>query len=347
MLRLEFSESDQQALNYERYHHPHPRVQQRMEALWLKSQGIPHHQIARLCRLSGNTLRAYLKQYQAGGVDALKHLSFHRPQSALQAHRETLEAHLRDHPPQTINEAVAAIETLTGIRRSPTQVRLFLKPLGLKCLKVGLLPAKADPEEQEAYQKNKLEPRLAEAQAGERAVFFVDAAHFVFGAFLGYLWCFARCWIKAPSGRQRFNVLGALNAITHEVITVTNLTYINSESVCQLLYKLVDLGLQVPITLVLDNARYQRCALVQAVADTLGIELLYLPAYSPNLNLIERLWKFVKKQCLYSKYYTDFTAFTQAIEACLATTQTTHKQTLSSLLTFNFQSFKKVQSLAV
>ena len=98
-----------------------------------------------------------------------------------------------------------------------------------------MLPAKADPEEQEEYQEKKLEPRLAEAQAGERAVFFVDAAHFVFGAFLGYLWCFARCWIKAPSGRQRFNVLGALHAITHEVITVTNLTYINSESVCQLL----------------------------------------------------------------------------------------------------------------
>ena len=86
--------------------------------------------------------------------------------------------------------------------------------------------------------KKKLEPRLADAQAGKRAVFFVDAAHFVFGAFLGYLWCFARCWIKAPSGRQRFNVLGALHAITHEVITVTNFTYINAESVCQLLRKL-------------------------------------------------------------------------------------------------------------
>src|SRR5262247_2271964 len=79
---------------------------------------------------------------------------------------------------------------------------------------------------------------LAAAQAGKRAVFFVDAAHFVFGAFLGYLWCFARCWIKAPSGRQRCNVLGALNAITYEVITVTTLTYINAESVCQLLRKL-------------------------------------------------------------------------------------------------------------
>jgi len=175
----------------------------------------------------------------------------------------------------------------------------------------------------------------------------VDAAHFVFGAFLGYLWCFARCWIKAPSGRQRFNVLGALNAITYEVITVTNLTYINATSVCQLLGKLGALGLQVPITLVLDNARYQRCALVQSVADTLGIELLYLPAYSPNLNLIERLWKFVKKQCLYSKYYTDFSAFTFAIEDCLVHTQTTHKHALSSLLTLNFQSFKKAQSLTM
>jgi transposase len=153
MLRLEFSESDQQALNYERYHHPHPRVQQRMEALWLKSQGIPHHQIARLCGISGNTLRGYLRQYQAGGVDALKQVSFYRPQSALKVHRQTIEAHLREHPPQTIKGAVVVLETLTGIRRSPTQVRLFLKQLGLKCLKVGLLPAKADPEIQQDYQK--------------------------------------------------------------------------------------------------------------------------------------------------------------------------------------------------
>jgi hypothetical protein len=83
-----------------------------------------------------------------------------------------------------------------------------------------------------------LEPRLAEARAGTRAVFFVDAAHFVFGAFVGALWCFARIWIKAPSGRRRFNVLGALTALTQEVITVTNTTYINAESVCQLLHRL-------------------------------------------------------------------------------------------------------------
>jgi len=235
MLQLEFSEADKHALNHERYHHPHPRVQQRMEALWLKSQGLPHQRIATLCAISGNTLRAYLKLYQAGGMEALKQLNFYRPQSLLSEQRETIEAPLRAHPPHPINEAISVIEALTGIRRSPTQIRVFLKRLGLKCLKVGLLPAKGDPQEQEAYQEKKLEPHLAEARAGERAVFFVDAAHFVFGAFLGYLGCFARCWIKAPSGRQRFSVLGALNAVTHDVITVTTLTYINSQSVCQLL----------------------------------------------------------------------------------------------------------------
>ena len=153
MLQLEFSEADKHALNPERYHYPHPRVQQRMEALGLKSQGLPHQSIATLCAISGNTLRVYLKLYQAGGMEALKQLNFYRPQSRLSEQRETLEAHLRAHPPHPIKEALSVIEALTGIRRSPTQIRVFLKQLGLKCLKVGLLPAKGDPEEQEAYQK--------------------------------------------------------------------------------------------------------------------------------------------------------------------------------------------------
>lgn len=181
---------------------------------------------------------------------------------------------------------------------------------------------------------------MAEATAGRRAVFFVDAAHFVFGSFIGRLWCFTRRWIKSPSGRQRFNVLGAINAVSHQLVTVTNTAYINAASVCELLAKIADLKLAVPVTLVLDNARYQRCALVQDMADSLSIELLYLPSYSPNLNLIERLWKFVKKQCLYSKYYSDFEAFRNSISECLEQTQTTHKAALDSLLTLNFQSFE-------
>ena len=136
-----------------------------------------------------------------------------------------------------------------------------------------MIPAKADPDIQTAYLTETLEPRLAEARAGKRAVFFVDAAHFVLAPFLGFLWSLTRVFIKAPAGRQRFNVLGALNAISHELITVTNDTYITAESLCILLKKLVTLNLNVPITLFLDNARYQKCALVHAVAASFNIEL--------------------------------------------------------------------------
>lgn len=172
-------------------------------------------------------------------------------------------------------------------------------------------------------------------------MFFVDAAHFVLAPFLGYLWSLTRLFLKAPSGRQRFNVLGALNAVTHELITITNDAYINSQSVCDLLWKIARLNFKVPVTLVLDNARYQRCDLVKSFANRLNIELMFLPAYSPNLNLIERLWKFVKKQCLYSKYYSEFTSFKTAIMDCLQKTHSTYKQDLDSLLTLEFQTFKK------
>ncbi len=189
--------------------------------------------------------------------------------------------------------------------------------------------------------KKQLEPRLEEAKAGQRVVFFVDAAHFVLAPYLGMLWCFVRQFIRAPAGRQRFNVLGALNAVTHELILVTNDAYINADSVCDLLRRIAAQGLAIPITLILDNARYQKCHIVLELAKSLGIELLYLPTYSPNLNLIERLWKFVKKDCLYSTYYNDFTLFKQAISSCLAQTQTTHRAALDSLLSHRFQTFKK------
>jgi transposase len=177
-------------------------------------------------------------------------------------------------------------------------------------------------------------------------VFFVDAAHFVLAPYLGMLWCFVRQFIRAPAGRLRFNVLGALNAVTHELVLVTNDSYINANSVCQLLQRIAELNLSIPITLILDNARYQKCLLVTGLARTLNIELLYLPTYSPNLNLIERLWKFVKKECLYSKYYSDFTLFKAAISSCLAQTQTRHKADLKTLLVLKFQTFEKSQVVA-
>ena len=135
-------------------------------------------------------------------------------------------------------EAAAKIAELTGIVRKPTQVRQYLKTLGMKPMKVGMLPAKADVEVQEAFKK-KPGAKARRSRVWTRVVFFVDAAHVVFAPFLGVVWCFQRLFVKAPSGRQRLNVLAALNAMTHEVVTVRNLTYITAETVCELLHLLV------------------------------------------------------------------------------------------------------------
>jgi transposase len=347
MLKIEFSTAEIEALHYERFHHLHPRVQLKMEAVYLKSQQLPHQMICWLCGITGNTLRSYLREYQAGGIDQLKQLNFYCPSSPLMEHRQSLEESLKKNPPASIKQARRLIAAETTIERSPTQVRNFLLRLGLKCRRVGMVPAKADVEQQAAFLTQELEPRLAEATAGQRKVFFLDAAHFVLAPFLGFLWSVARIFIQAPSGRQRFNVLGAVDALTKEITCVTNQTYITSVQVCELLTRLAAAHVGLPITVVLDNARYQRCKAVMAHAASLGIELLFLPPYSPNLNLIERLWKFVKKQCLYSQYYDQFDKFKQAISDCLENASVKHKGELNSLLTLNFQTFEKAQSMPV
>jgi hypothetical protein len=201
------------------------------------------------------------------------------------------------------------------------------------------VPAKADPDEQAEYLRDQLRPRLRQAERGRRTVLFVDAAHFVFGPFLGYLWCLVRLLLPGPSGRQRYNVLAALDAITHRVTRVCNHAYINAGSVCDLLRQITAAGLPRPITLVLDNARYQRCAVVQALARSLKVELWYLPSYSANLNLIERVWRFVKKQCLGTRVLPSYEAFTTAIDDCLSKLSTAHKAHMDTLLTLEFQTF--------
>jgi transposase len=153
------------------------------------------------------------------------------------------------------------------------------------------------------------------------------------------LWCLVRLFVPGPSGRKRYNVLAALNAVTHEVIRVATHSYINAESVCGLLHQAAA-NLPRPITLVLNNARYQRCALVQSLARSLRIELLFLPSYSPNLNLIERLWKFVKKECLASRVLPDYEAFTRTIDDCLNGLGTKYQEQMATLLTLNFQSYE-------
>jgi len=352
MRAVAFSEADLEIIAYERYHHPDPQVQRKMEVLWLLHHGEAHERIATLAGVSRSSVHRYLTDYLEGGLDLIRRCPHKGSVSQLDEQQASLEEHFDKHPPHTVMEAQQVIEQRTGIRRGLTQVRRFLKRLGLKPRKACAIPVppKSTPEEQAKKQaeflEDKLEPRLAEARAGRRQVRFVDASHFVFATFLGYLWCKTRCCVRAASGRKRFNVLGALDAVSHNLVQVTNHSYINAESVCALLRAVVDAGTGLPITLVLDNARYQKCALVAGVAAQLGVELLYLPSYSPNLNLIERLWKFVKKECLNSIHYHNYEAFTTAITRCLDDLPTKHKADMGSLLTLNFQTFENVSILA-
>jgi transposase len=199
---------------------------------------------------------------------------------------------------------------------------------------------------QAAFLEGELEPRLKAAGEGKGHVFFVDAAHFVFGTFLCCLWSFTRVFVRAASGRQRFNVLGAWDAVANTLTAVTNTTVVNTGTMCELLEKIAAQGLVGPVTVVLDNAKYQRNAAVQALAKTLGIDLLYLPSYSPNLNLIERLWRLIKRRTLYGKYYPAFADFKAALEQTIRDLPTKHKDSLQSLMTHNFQVFEDVSLLA-
>jgi transposase len=156
MIELTFTEETIAELKDERYHHPHPRVQMKMEALLLKAAGLSHQQIAACVGVSAPTLRNYLSAYQAGGIGALRIVKFRRPTSELAAHRSTLEAYFTEHPPANASQAAAAIEALTGLKRSPTQTRIFLKQLGLKRLKTYAIPAKCDVEEQATFKKTPL-----------------------------------------------------------------------------------------------------------------------------------------------------------------------------------------------
>jgi transposase len=351
--RTALSDKEQEVVNAERDSHPEAHVRRKMLILWLLHCGITRDKAAQVAGVARSTVQRYVAAYRDGGLDGLRRWGVTGPQSSLAEFTEQIRQSLTDSPVRTVAEAAERIEQITGLKRGPTQVRGFLKKhLGFAWRRTRAIPCppKKDLDEhirdQQAFLTNELQPRLDEAVAGRRHLFFVDAAHFVFGTFLGCLWTLARVYVKAASGRQRLNVLGAWNAVSRELIRITNTTVVNTETMCELLRAIADRQLVGPVTLVLDNARYQRNKVVQALAKELGIELLFLPPYSPNLNLIERLWGFVKRKAAYGRYHPNFASFQAAVLGTLDGVETTHAESLESLMTLKFQRLENVPVLA-
>jgi transposase len=179
-------------------------------------------------------------------------------------------------------------------------------------------------------------PLIEGAKSGVHHLFFLDASNFVMGGFSGRCWSVVRKWVKTACGRQRFNVLGALDFVNKRVETVVNTTYITSTQVNEMLEKLAQRYVGKPLKIILDNAKYQRCSAVTETAKRLNIELIFLPTYSPNLNLIERVWKLVKSEVLNSAYHETFECFSHKIENCIGSLHTKFATQMATLITQKF-----------
>lgn len=209
-------------------------------------------------------------------------------------------------------------------------------------MKSGSIPAKADALAQRIYYDTILLPLIKKARANELVLLFLDGSHFVMGCdFLGYIYGRTRRFIRTFSGRKRYNVLGALNFVTKRVTTVANDAYITAAEVCEMLRKVALEYAGKPVHIVLDNARYQKCEVVSALAKELGITLHYIPPYSPNLNLIERLWKHVKSK-LRSKYYDQFDDFKDTIDSIIEATDKGGRELIDKLIGESVQIFDRL-----
>lgn len=316
------------------------RFGRRLLAVRMHCLGVPNSKIAGVLRISDDTVTNYIKLYREEGLSGLVENRYYRPASSVEPFFDEIAASFAAAPVATASEGGARIEELTGIKLSDSQVGRIMRRMGMRYQKSAAVPGKCDPQMQFDFLDDELLPRLEEARKGERRVFFVDAAHFVMGAFLGMIWAFSRVFVRTGSGRRRYSVLGAVETRDHDFISVRTTGPVNTETICELISK-IDLSYPgEEITLVMDNAPYQRNRKVAEIAESVGIELLYLPSYSPNLNLIERVWRLVKSKCLRNRYHETFKHFVGAIDGFIDSLSGENRHLLKSLVTENFQMFE-------
>lgn len=339
MPTLQLSEAELQQLDTERFSYQQALIQRRLQCVYLKASiQLTNEQIGRCMGVHANQVGRYIRTYQNQGIAALTASGYGTNRSALEDYAEVLIASFNERAPLSLAEARHRIIEITGIKRDISRVAAFLKRHGFAYRKCGYLPGKADPKKQQQWLEGPFAEEFRAAQQGQKVLLFMDAAHFVLSNFCCLLWCVERLFIRSGSGRNRINVLGALNALSQQVTTLTNTTYINAEVIIDFLAQLREQYTDLPITIVLDNARYQHCKAVMTFAESINIKLLFLPPYSPNLNLIERLWRFAKKKLLYGQYFDSPAHFHQAVTGFFIQIEN-YQYELRSLLNLKFQTF--------
>jgi len=312
----------------------------RIVGLVLIAAGIPNVRITEATGMSDRSIYTLKSSLHSGSIDDLFTVGHGsgRPGKAKGLESAIVEE-LEKNNYHTRQQIADMILEKFGVSLSVSAVGKLLKKNGIKRLKSGSLPAKANVSDQRCFYDTVLQPLMSEATREKLTLLFLDASHFVMGCdFLGYIYGITRRFIKTFSGRKRYNVLGALNYVTKKVTTVTNETYITAASVCEMLRKIAVEYAGKTVHIILDNASYQRCGAVTSLAKELGILLHFIPPYSPNLNLIERLWKHVKSR-LRSKYYDQFENFKETINNIIEDTDKGSKKFIDKLIGESVQMF--------
>jgi transposase len=304
--------------------------------------GVSKQDIIKLTGISFPSLQKYTNQVNNGDIDSILTIKGGGRKSNLNDIEQSLKEELNTNCYHNRQQIIDMVKDKFGFSISLSAIARFLKKQGFKLLKCGSIPAKADPKQQRTFYETTLSPLIESAKSNKISLLFMDASHFVMGSdFLGRVYTKVRRFVKTSSGRKRYNVLGALDFVTKRITKVTNDTYITATQVCELLREISAKYIETPVYIILDNAKYQKCKLVQECAAALDIHLVYIPAYSPNLNLIERFWKHVKSK-LRIKYYSQFSNFCEAIDSIC--TNINRKET-DRLIGDNFQFFDDAVAL--
>jgi transposase len=212
MLTIKPSDAEISTLRYEMYHYPDAIVQKRLHVIYLKGTepSLSCSQIGVYTGLHRTTVSAIIYTYNDSGISALKFNNYGTNISELHKYKTTIIQDLTDNPVHCLAQAKERIESLTGQIRSLSSIRTFLRANDFRLRKIGHIPAKADTEKQIVFLEKELNPIIEKAKIGDLALFFMDSAHFVLSSFLCSLWTISRIFIPSPAGRQRLNVIAAM-----------------------------------------------------------------------------------------------------------------------------------------
>lgn len=291
------------------------RQADRVKAVIALSRGWSAAQVAQILLFDEKTSRHYFDRYQQGGLQALLDDNYSGAEPKLDEHQMSeLEGYLEEHILPGAKSVIAHIDKQYGVRYSVSGVTDLLHRLGFSYKKPTHVPGKQDPAQQQAFLK---EYEHIKASKGKNdTIYFADATHPQHNSIPSYGWIKKGQdkELKANCGRQRLNINGAINIETLEPTTGFYDT-INADSTIDLFSKIEAKHPEAKrIYIIVDNARYYHSRLLKEYTEGTKIKLIFLPPYSPNLNLIERYWKFFKKKVLNNRYYETFDEFKLACQ---------------------------------